>query len=133
MKNCKFFEAKGIDYKGQLQKIPKANVELQPISEHLNQLNMYASLINNLSQNKYKFNTFYGYLISENIDIDDIEDKDSDFKEAWNFNYMFRPYKRITGKFGRKDGSLYTEVIKYSTLLKRARKRNEIFISKLGC
>jgi hypothetical protein len=28
--------------------------------------------------------------------------------------------------------SLYTEVIKYSTLLKRAKKRNEIFIKKLG-
>lgn len=103
------------------------------ISDHLNQLNMYASLINNLSKDEYKFNTFYGYLIGENIDIDDVEDKDSDFKEACNFNYMYRPYKRIAGKFDRKDGSLYTEVIKYSTLLERAQKRNEVFISKLGC
>ena len=32
---------------------------------------------------------------------------------------------------GRQDGSLYTEVIKYSTLHERASKRNEIFVNKL--
>ncbi len=101
------------------------------VSDHLNQLNMYASLINNLSKEEYGFHTFYGYLIGENIDIDDIEDKDADFIEAYNFNYMFRPHKRIAGRFNKIDGSLYTEVIKYSTLLERAKKRNEIFISKI--
>ena len=35
MRNCKYFEAKGIDYKGQLQKIPKANVKFQPLYEAL--------------------------------------------------------------------------------------------------
>lgn len=107
-------------------KSPKINV-----SEHLNQLNRYASLINNLSKDKYKFTTFYGYLVGENIDIDDIEDNDTDFKSAYDFDYIFRPYKRISGKFGKKDASLYTEIIKYSTLLKRAKNRNAIFIDKL--
>lgn len=101
------------------------------ISEHLNQINRYASLINNLSIDTLKFNTFYGYLIGENIDVDDIIDNDSDFKNAPNFGYIFRPYKRIAGKFGRTDGSLYTEIIKYSTLLDRAKLRNKIFIDKL--
>ena len=35
MKNCKYFKAKGIDYKGQLQKIQKSNNKLQPLYEAL--------------------------------------------------------------------------------------------------
>ena len=73
-----------------------------------------------------------GYLIGENIDIDDIEDNDPDFKSAASFNFIFRPHKRILGKFGKSEGALYTEIIKYSTLLERAKQRNEIFIKKLG-
>ncbi|WP_039053962.1 hypothetical protein [Sphingobacterium sp. T2] len=101
------------------------------ISDHLNQINRYASLINNLSIDTLKFNTFYGYLIGESIDPDDVIDNDSDFINAPNLGYIYRPYKRIVGKFGRKDGSLYTEIIKYSTLLERAKLRNKIFIDKL--
>jgi type I site-specific restriction endonuclease len=107
-------------------KAPDANV-----SDHLNQINRYASLINNLSIDTLKFNTFYGYLVGESIDADDIIDNDSDFMNASNLGYIFRPYKRIVGKFGRVDGSLYTEIIKYSTLLERAKLRNKIFIDKL--
>jgi hypothetical protein len=44
---------------------------------------------------------------------------------------MFRPSQFIRSVEGAIVGSLYTEVIKYSTLLDRARKRNEIFIKKL--
>ena len=101
------------------------------VSEHLNQINRYASLINNLSRENFNFNTYYGYLIGENIDIDAIEDSDTDFKSAHSLNYIFRPYKRIAGKFGKQDGALYTEIIKYSTLFERARLRNKIFIDKL--
>jgi hypothetical protein len=101
------------------------------ISEHLNQINRYASLINNLSKEEYNFHTYYGYLIGENIDVDDIEDNDSDFKPAHQLNYLFRPHKRIVGKFGKNDGALYTEVIKYSTILERALIRNKVFINKL--
>lgn len=107
-------------------KAPREN-----ISGHLNQINRYASLINNLSIDTLKFNTFYGYLIGESIDSDDVIDNDSDFINAPNFGYIFRPFKRIVGKFGRGDGSLYTEIIKYSTLLERAKQRNKIFIDKL--
>lgn len=101
------------------------------ISEHLNQINRYASLINNLSKDCYHFTTYYGYLIGENIDIDDIRDNDSDFISAHNLNFIFRPYKRISAKFGRLDGSLYTEIISYSTLLERALMRNKMFIDKI--
>lgn len=101
------------------------------VSNHLNQINRYARLINNLSTDKISINTYYGYLIGESIDIDEVQDADSDFISSANLNYIYRPYKKITGKFGRENGALYTEIIKYSTLLERAQLRNQIFIDKL--
>lgn len=102
------------------------------VSEHLNQISRYATLLRNLTKDKFAFDTFYGYLIGEKIEAEDVRDFDSDFKHAYHFDYVFRPKKDIVGKNGRSDGSLYTEVIKYTTLLKRAKKRNEIFIEKLN-
>ena len=101
------------------------------VANHLHQINRYARLINNLSREQFNFQTYYGYLIGQNIDIDEIQDSDPNFKSANNLNYIFRPYLPITGKFGRKDGALYTEVIKYSDILERAKLRNKIFIDKL--
>lgn len=88
-------------------------------------------MIRNLSKDEFKFDTFYGYLIGEKLEADDVRDFDSDFKHSSHFDYVFRPAKPIVGKFGRSDGSLYMEVIKYSTLLKRAQNRNSIFLNKI--
>ena len=101
------------------------------VSDHLLQINNYASLIRNLSKSEYNFTTFYGYLVGEKIDEDDIQNKDSAYISAYHFDYVFRPHYRVLGKFGRNDGSLYTEAISYSTLIRRSTKRNEIFIDKL--
>lgn len=102
------------------------------VSFHLDQINRYARLINNLSDEKFGFNTYYGYLIGEQgIDIDEIQDANPDFQSAHSLDYIFRPYLRIIGKFNRPDGALYTEIIKYSDILKRAQNRNQIFIDKL--
>ena len=101
------------------------------VSDHILQINNYASLIRNLSNQELNFDTFYGYLVGEKLDADDIQNKDSAFIKAYHFDYVFKPYYRILGKFGKVDGSLYTEAITYSNLLKRARKRNELFINKL--
>ena len=54
-----------------------------------------------------------------------------EFGVQLSLDFIFRPYKRIAGKFGKKDGALYTEIIKYSTILERAKLRNRIFINKL--
>jgi hypothetical protein len=102
------------------------------VSEHLNQITNYASLIRNLSKEEFNFTTFYGYLVGERLDADDIQNKDSAFVHAANFGYVFKPHYRILGKFGREDGSLYTEAIQYSTLLERAEKRNEIFLKNIS-
>lgn len=102
------------------------------VSDHLTQITNYASLIWNFSKPEYRFDTFYGYLIGEKINPIDVRFNDGDFKEAFHFDYLFRPHKSVPGLFKEGDASLYTEVIKYSTLLERAKKRNEIFIKKLN-
>jgi hypothetical protein len=107
-------------------KTPEVN-----ISEHLNEINNYASLILNLTKPEFSFDTFYGYLIGEGVEPDDVRFNDGDFKHSHHFNYVFRPAKTIVGRFKQGDGSLYTEVLKYSTLWERANKRNEVFIKKL--
>ena len=103
------------------------------VSDHLNQINNYATLLRNFSIPELKLTTFYGYLIGEKIEPNEVRAFDADFKNAYNFDYLFRPSKTIAGMFSNegKDGSLYTEVIRYSTLLERAKNRNNIFIKKL--
>lgn len=102
------------------------------VSDHLNQINNYASLIWNFSNPQFKFETFYGYLIGEKVNTNDVRFHDGDFKEAYQFDYLFRANKLIPGLYVKGDASLYTEVIKYSTLYERAKRRNDIFIKKLG-
>lgn len=104
------------------------------VSEHLNQINRYASIINNLSDERFNIHAFYGYLIGENINYENISDTDVYFKNAPHLNYIYRPNYPIKGKFNRVEGDLYTEIIKYSDILKRAKLRNKMFLEKLhGC
>ncbi len=107
-------------------KAPKVNV-----AEHLTEINNYASLILNLCSSEFKIDTFFGYLIGEAIDPDEVRSCDSDFKHSYQFDFLIRPAKSVFAKFKPKDGSLYTEVIKYSTLCQRAKSRNDVFIKKL--
>jgi hypothetical protein len=85
-------------------------------------------MINNLSKEEYHFNKYYGYLIGENISFMAIEDNDSSFVDAHSLGYIFKPYYRVPGRFWRPDGSLYTEVISFSSLLKRAKELNRAFL-----
>lgn len=107
-------------------KAPEVDVSL-----HLDQINRYAMIIHNLSDPKFRINTFYGYLVGENIDYDSIQESNPYFKEAANLGFIFRPNLPVPGKFGHPEGDLYTEIIKYSEILKRAQSRNQVFIDKL--
>ena len=98
---------------------------------HLNQINNYATLLKRFASDHFHLETFFGYLIGENINTDDVRSYDADFLPAYNFDYVYRPNKKIYGGDNGRDGALYTEVIKYSTLLERATRRNDIFIHKL--
>lgn len=101
------------------------------VSEHLTQIDMYSNLIRNYTEDKFQITTFYGYLIGESIEPRDVLGRVSSYEHSYQFDYLFRPSQKVVGFDGRSDGSIYTEVIKYSTLLKRAKKRNQIFIDKI--
>ncbi len=101
------------------------------VSEHLTQIDFYASLIRNYTIDEIQLTTFYGYLIGENIEPRDVLGRVSRYEHSYQLDYLYRPSENVIGFDGRSNGSIYTEVIKYSTLLERARRRNEIFISKL--
>ena len=108
-------------------KTPDTNV-----SDHLTQINLYASLIRNYSDDEFQITTFYGYLIGESIEPNDVMGRVSSFEYSYHLDYLFKPSEKVKGFNGKTDGSIYTEVIKYSTLLERARTRNKIFIDKLN-
>ena len=97
----------------------------------MSQIDFYASLLLNYTRDDLHLNTFYGYLIGENIEDRDVRGRVSRFEHSPNFDYWFRPSEKVTHFNGGQDGNIYTEVIKYSTLLERAKLRNQIFIDKL--
>jgi hypothetical protein len=107
-------------------KAPDVNV-----SEHLTQINFYASLIRNYTRNDLTITAFYGFLIGEDIEDRDVRGRISNFEHSLHLDYWFQPSQKVIDFNGRIDGSIYTEVTKYSTLLKRAELRNKIFIDKL--
>ena len=108
-------------------KAPDVNV-----SEHLSQIDFYSNLIRNYTIDEFQITSFYGYLIGESIEDRDVRGRVSRFEHSYHLGYWFRPSEIVVGYDGRKDGNLYTEVIKFTTLLKRAKLRNKIFIDKLG-
>ena len=101
------------------------------VSKYLDQINRYAMVINNLSDEKFDFHAFYGYLIGETVEYDFVEENNSAFKQAPNLKFLFRPSYDLPGRFGRPSGDLYTEIIKYSDILNRAQLRNKILMGKL--
>lgn len=108
------------------------NVEVN-VSDHLNQINKYAYFLRNFTNEKFQFKQFYGYLIGEPIECEDVRAADSDFKNFHDGKGMFRPKKNVVCKNNQNaDGELYMEVLPYTELLEKATLRNRIFIEKLG-
>lgn len=100
-------------------------------SDHLTQIDRYANLIRNYTEDKFQITTFYGYLLGESIEARDVLGTVSRYEHSYQFDYLYRPSENVIGFDGRANGSIYTEVIKYSTLLERAKQRNKIFVDKL--
>lgn len=106
------------------------------LSNHLGQINKYASFIRSYTTEDFYIDTFYGYLIGEALEPNDIRAADNDFKFDPKFNYCYRPSKSIAclgDPSGNHDGVIYTEAISFSVLLERAISRNEAFKSRLFC
>lgn len=107
-------------------KAPDVNV-----SEHLSQINFYANLLLNYTDPKFGFKRFYGYLIGESIEDRDVRGRVSAIERSEHFGFWFKPSETVVGFDGHQDGSLYTEIIKFSSLLARAKMRNKMFIEML--
>lgn len=104
----------------------------EDVSEHLSQIDTYASLIRSYSKESFEFLHFYGYLIGENFETKDVMNASGLFKPSLNLDYLIRPVFTVTNHRNYSlPGNIYTEVLRYSTLLERARLRNSIFIDKL--
>lgn len=101
-------------------------------SDHLTQINKYATLIRNYTTSDFDIKLFYGYLIGEAIEPNDVMSGVTTFEYSKNFDYLFSPSQKVRHFNGGENGSIYTEVLKYSSLLQRAELRNNIFIKKLG-
>lgn len=104
------------------------------ISNYLNQINTYATFIRSYTSDEFYIDTFYGYLIGEALEPNDVRAADTDFKYDPKFNFSYRPSKSIACLWdisGTHDGSIYTEVLSFSVILERAQKRNESFKNRL--
>ena len=104
------------------------------LSNYLTQINKYASFIRSYTTDDFYIDTFYGYLIGEAMEPRDVRAADNDFKFDPKFNFCYRPSKSIAclwDESGGHDGSLYTEALSFSVMLKRALKRNESFKNRL--
>lgn len=104
------------------------------ISHYLHQVNQYASFIRTYTTEDFYIDTFYGYLIGEGFRPEDVRAADGEFKYDPKFNFCYRSSKTVSyleDMSGKQDGSMYMEVMSYSELLKRAKKRNESFKAKL--
>lgn len=96
------------------------------ISDQVAQINNYASIIRQFSKSKFEITNFYAYLIGEKIDLENFKRRNPEFESSYYFNYAFCPDKKVYGGT-RSKGSMYIEVITFSTLFDRATARNKIF------
>jgi hypothetical protein len=113
---CIIIELKGVDV---------------DVSKFVSQVSGYAGLIRQFSKEKFEVTTFYSYLIEENFTLSEVKRANPFLKKAYYFDYLFCPSYPVDGGDVRADGEMYIEVIKYTTLLERAKLRNKIFIDKI--
>ena len=101
------------------------------VSKFVSQVSQYAGLIRQYAKDRFEITTFYAYLIGESFTLNEVNRANPFFKKAYYFDYLFCPNYPVDGGENRRDGEMYIEVIKYSTLLERAVFRNKIFTNKI--
>lgn len=100
------------------------------LTNQIQQINNYASIIRQYSKPKFEITTFYAYIIGEKIDLEAFIRRNPEFETSYYFNYAYCPDKKVYGG-NRNKGSMYIEVITFSTLLERAKMRNKVFINQI--
>lgn len=101
------------------------------VSKFLNQIPIYVRLLANFTQPKFKFDTFYAYLVGENIDDMYL----SDFKRTVFPGVWTSDRKEVRGIDPHPEeikGYLQQEVLTWSALAERAKARNRKFAEILG-
>lgn len=101
------------------------------VPKFLNQVVDYAGLIRQYAKEKFEITNFYAYLIGESFDFEAILNANPNFIESPYLDYVYIPDQKVNGGRHREKGTMYFEVLKYSSLLNRAKIRNSIFIDKL--
>ena len=108
-----------------LVEFKEPNVDL---SDHLNQLTKYCTLIANFGAKKIR--GFYCYLIGENINSIDL---DGDYKETVNGDWIRSNIPIVSRDSNRNNiANAQIEIIKLSSVHARAHRRNKSFAEKLG-
>ena len=87
------------------------------VSKFVSQVSQYAGLIRQYAKDRFEITTFYAYLIGESFTLNEVKRANPFFKKAYYFDYLFCPNYPVDGGENRRDGEMYIEVIKYSTLL----------------
>jgi hypothetical protein len=99
-------------------------------TKYLNQAVQYAGLLRAFAKDEFVIDNFYLYLIAEKFNFERIRITNPLFRVSQYLDYVFLPNNPVYGGT-RGEGALYMEVLKYSTLLNRAKLRNSIFSDKL--
>ena len=99
-------------------------------TKYLNQAVQYAGLLRAFAKDEFVIDNFYLYLIAEKFNFERIRITNPSFKISQYLDYVFLPNSPVYGGV-RGEGALYMEVLKYSTLLRRAKIRNSIFSKRL--
>lgn len=99
-------------------------------THYLGQAINYAGLLREFAKDEYVIDNFYVYLIAESFDFTSVVRIDPRFQLSQYMDYVFMPNANVYGG-ARGYGALYMEVLKYSTLLRRAEIRNSIFSDKI--
>ncbi len=99
------------------------------LSQYVDQLQVYASLIREFCSSDCEITRFYTYLIGDKIIPRDLFRVDPDLKESKQFGFMHAIHDvKVEGK---EPGTNFFEVHTYDTLLARAKVRNKIFFNLL--
>jgi len=107
-------------------KDPKAKVD-----ENVLQMDRYAQLIANFVKPEYRIEQFYTYLITDNFNKYD--KPGNGYRKIYGMDGFVRSSAEVKSfEDDHPIADQYSEVIRYTDIYGRARKRNEVFFTKLG-
>lgn len=101
------------------------------VTKFLDQVVDYAGLIRQYAKDKFEITNFYAYLVGESFNFESIIRHNPNFVESPYLDYVYIPDQKIYGGKHREKGTMYFEVLKYSSLLERAKIRNSVMIDKV--